>query len=450
MANSRTSTKGSVPTGFADEIVISESTFRSAHNAIESNSQPSKKRKREEKGDSSVVYGPGAYKGPWAKFKEEAPEESSGSEEEIEVTDSEDEQVEPLQMATDYQPKNMEETTEFHGSDMYDYQGRTYMHIPADMRGDTSEIKNYVPKKLSHTWRELQGGAITQIRFFPSSGHLLLAASTSGKVKLFDVLNKNGHNRELLRSYMGHNKSCNDICFGNDGTEFLTASYDKNIKLWDTETGKCKAKFSIKSTPHVVRFNPDNNNDFLVGTGDNKIIQFDIREQKVEQEYDHHLKAVNTITFCDDNRRFVTTSDDKSLRAWEYGINVPIKFIAEPDMYSMNRSAVHPKKPFITFQSSDNQIVVYSTGEKFRQNRKKGFRGHNNVGYAIDVDISTDGDLVMSGDTGGYVCWWDWKSCKMLHKIQASEKAVLACQFHPREVSEAVTGDAEGVIKLWK
>jgi len=27
-----------------------------------------------------------------------------------------------------------------------------------------------------------------------------------------------------------------------------------------------------------------------------------------------------------------------------------------------------------------------------------------NYGYAIDVDISTDGEFVMSGDTGGYVC----------------------------------------------
>ena len=31
-----------------------------------------------------------------------------------------------------------------------------------------------------------------------------------------------------------------------------------------------------------------------------------------------HLGAVNTITFVDQNRRFVTTSDDKSIRVWEW------------------------------------------------------------------------------------------------------------------------------------
>ena len=98
---------------------------------------------------------------------------------------------------------------------------------------------------------------------------------------------------------------------------------------------------------------------------------------------------------------------------------------------------------------SDNQIVVYASTERFRQNRKKGFRGHNNAGHAIDVAMSPDGEFVMSGDTGGYVCWWSWKTCKMLHKIQAAKVPVVACAWHPRETSKVVTGDLDGLIKYW-
>ncbi|KAF2402894.1 WD40 repeat-like protein [Trichodelitschia bisporula] len=453
-----TSTKGAVPTGYADEIAISETSFRSAQRAVQNAGHTSKKRKREDRGDPGVMYGAAAYKGPWAKFKEDTPEASSGSEEEVEVEVEyeDDEEIEDLgpqaglaPMATDYAPEEAGETSEFLGSSMYDYQGRTYMHVPLDLdidlRGDTSNIKNYVPKKEVFAWRQQKGSAITQMRFFPDSGHLLLSATASGKVSLFDVY----HNRELLRTYSGHTKRCNDICFNNDGTEFLTASYDHYMKLWDTETGKCKAKFTTGKTPHVIRFNPSINNEFLAGMSDKKIVQYDTRSGELVQEYDHHLGPVNTITFCDENRRFVTTSDDKSLRAWEYGIPVPIKFIAEPYMFSMNRSAAHPRKPFIALQSSDNQIVVYASSERFRQNRKKSFRGHNNAGYAIDVAISPDGEFVMSGDTGGYVCWWSWKTCKMLHKIQAADTPVVACQFHPRETSKAITGDLDGIIKYW-
>ena len=31
-----------------------------------------------------------------------------------------------------------------------------------------------------------------------------------------------------------------------------------------------------------------------------------------------HLGSVNSVTFVDENRRFVSTSDDKSLRVWEW------------------------------------------------------------------------------------------------------------------------------------
>ena len=59
-----------------------------------------------------------------------------------------------------------------------------------------------------------------------------------------------------------------------------------------------------------------------------------MRSNEIVQEYDRHLGAVNTIQFVDNNRRFVTTSDDKSLRVWEWDIPVDFKYIADPSMHS--------------------------------------------------------------------------------------------------------------------
>ena len=42
------------------------------------------------------------------------------------------------------------------------------------------------------------------------------------------------------------------------------------------------------------------------------------------QEYNYHLGAVNSVTFVDGGQRFVTTSDDKSIRMWELGIPVQV------------------------------------------------------------------------------------------------------------------------------
>ena len=75
-------------------------------------------------------------------------------------------------------------------------------------------------------------------------------------------------------------------------------------------------------------------------------IQYDIRTGEITQEYDQHLGPVNTITFVDENRRFVTTSDDKTIRAWDFDIPVTIKYIAEPYMHSMPAVTIHPSSTF--------------------------------------------------------------------------------------------------------
>jgi pre-mRNA-processing factor 17 len=72
---------------------------------------------------------------------------------------------------------------------------------------------------------------------------------------------------------MGHNKAVKDVTFNHDGRQFLSASYDRQIKLWDTETGQCIRAFSNGKVANVVRFHPEKHNTFLAGMSDKKITQ---------------------------------------------------------------------------------------------------------------------------------------------------------------------------------
>lgn len=46
--------------------------------------------------------------------------------------------------------------------------------------------------------------------------------------------------------------------------------------------------------------------------------------------------------FVEDGTRIVSTSDDKSIRVWEWDVNVDFKYIADPTMHSMPCIAAHP------------------------------------------------------------------------------------------------------------
>ena len=162
-----------VLTGYAEEAAISDATFTNQHRTFQSRGYAQEpnatgalvgdlesavkyggrdvvqmrssraKRQRQTKGDPSIVDGEGRYLGPWARYQEEAQydDDVALAEEEL-ASDEEyiDESVAPVNMApmnkaaTDYQDDlSNQETTEFHGTSLVDYQGRSYMHAPRDI-----------------------------------------------------------------------------------------------------------------------------------------------------------------------------------------------------------------------------------------------------------------------------------------------------------------------------
>ncbi|ETN38770.1 uncharacterized protein HMPREF1541_06808 [Cyphellophora europaea CBS 101466] len=506
-ANGNALKRKNVLTGHAEETAISESTFRTQHRTFQSlgyTQDPSQngafvgnqaaiekyggkdviqlghskeqsaaiRAKRQKRGDASVVEGDGMYLGPWAKYQSDdvayeqaeldADRELASDEEWVEEGIVPTPMPAPSKDTTAYgEDTSTTETTEFHGASERDYLGRTYMHVPQDLdidlRKEPGSIQNYAPKRLIHSYK-YHNKPITTLRFIPKTSHLLLSASADTKIALWDAY----HDRTLLRTFSGHSKAITDANFSPSGTTFLSASFDRQMKLWDTETGKCISRFTTGKTPHCLVFQPEGN-EFLAGMSDKKIVSFDVRSGELTQEYDHHLGAINTLVFVDEGRRFISTSDDKSLRAWEWGIPVPIKFIADPEMFALTRACVHPSGKYVAYQSGDNQIVVYAAGDKFRQNRKKGFRGMNTAGLAVDVAISPDGGIVASGDSGGYVCFWDWKTGKMWHKFLATEgkfggkgkeegrvgEPVTCVVWNEQESSKVATGGRDGVVRYW-
>lgn len=232
-----------------------------------------------------------AYMGPWAGWKDEATKTLVPAEEEYEIIERRRGAV-----TVDKSKKEVgfgEEKSVFHGKSMQDYQGRTYMHIPRDvdvnLTGESGSQECYIPKTCIHTWSGHTKG-VTAVRLFPQSGHLLLSSSMDTRVKLWDVY----HEGKCLRTFMGHGQAVRDVTFNNDGTQFLSASYDRYTKLWDTETGQCIQAFTNGKIPYCMKFNPDPDKQhiFLAGMSDKKIIQYDIRSGEITQEYDQHLGPV--------------------------------------------------------------------------------------------------------------------------------------------------------------
>uniref|UniRef100_A0A8C7PV91 Pre-mRNA-processing factor 17 n=1 Tax=Oncorhynchus mykiss TaxID=8022 RepID=A0A8C7PV91_ONCMY len=399
------------------------------------------KRKKVQGGESDDIDN---YLGPWAKYVDEKDGAKPSEEEQKELDEI---TAKRQKKGRNEEEAPAEEKTILHVKDAYDYQGRSYLHVPQDVGINlrTADIpdKCYLPKKQIHVWTGHTKG-VSAIRLFPVSGHLLLSCSMDCKIKVRNCFS-------LVSLPSGHSKAVRDICFNNTGTQYMSAAYDRYLKLWDTETGQCISRFTNRKVPYCVKFNPDEDkqNLFVAGMSDKKIVQWDARTGEVVQEYDRHLGAVNTITFVDENRRFVSTSDDKSLRVWEWDIPVDFKYIAEPSMHSMPAVTLSPNGKWLACQSMDNQILIFGAQNRFRLNKKKIFKGHMVAGYACQVDFSPDMSYVVSGDADGKLNIWDWKTTKLYHRIKAHDKVCISALWHPHETSKVITCGWDGLIKLW-
>jgi pre-mRNA-processing factor 17 len=188
-----------------------------------------------------------------------------------------------------------------------------------------------------------------------------------------------------MRTYEGHRAAVRDVQFNQDGSKFVSASFDRYLRLWDTESGQVLQTFCNKKVPYCVAFYPHNDNFFVVGYSDNKIVTYDATTGDITQEYNHHLAPVNSIVFVDDHgtTKMVTSSDDKkgtanrrrvvwvffcitaviltlsptlltSVLVWEWDIGVPVKYISDPTMHSMPCLVMHPSHQYFVGQSLDN------------------------------------------------------------------------------------------------
>jgi len=337
----------------------------------------------------------------------------------------------------------------FHGKEEFDYQGRSWAAIPKGVRSDDGDHECFVPKKVLQRWTNAGGGkGVQNVSFFPGTGHLMLSSSLDGKLKVWDVMGTVG--RPLRRTYTGHSAAVRDARFDLDGSRIASVSFDKHVNVWDTESGERLSSIHMGSTrPYCMAWSPSDKNALIVGTSKRRIVQYDLRTGEIAIEYDHHLSTINTITFFDDGKKFVSTGDDKKVLVWEFNTPVPIKYITDPTMHVINAVSLHPSGQFFVGQSMDNSLQVYACGDKIGRVSKKIFKGHITAGYACQPSFSPDGHFLSSGDGDGMLWTWDWRSGRVLSKMRANESGpCIATAWHPLSPSWVATGGWDGSIAL--
>lgn len=434
------STYNSSATDALNPVPNENSKNKRINSLVESNSSSKRKRRK--------------GKGPWASWSSSEDENEVNIDQKISeesYTGSLFKEDDSHLLSKENQDVLQDESV-FHGKSAVDYQGRGFLYPPIEENVDflkpERSFRCYLPKKLIHTYPGHKNGT-NSILLLPKSGHLCLSAGNDNQVKIWDLY----RDRELLRDYRGHSKAVRGISFNSEGSEFLSVSFDQQIKIWDTETGKVRHQYSYSCIPNCAEFRPSNSNEFIVGLSNSEIRHYDLRtshKNGLVQVYDHHLSSIIALKYFPDGSKFVSSSEDKSMRIWENQINIPIKQISDTSQYSMPYIGIHPEQNYFAAQSMDNAIYAFSMKPKYKRHPKKHFSGHKCAGFGIGFGFSPDGQYIASGDTRGRVYIWDWKTTHLLkHFDVPDKKTIVTVAWSPQETSKMLCSGNGGEIFLY-
>jgi hypothetical protein len=158
---------------------------------------------------------------------------------------------------------------------------------------------------------------ITALAFSPDNKRLAVAIGNSGEPSELIVYTISPNRTPPTRVPSAHQDIIQQLTFSPDGKLLATASYDRQIKLWDTTTFKEPRILKEHSdSVYGVAFSP---NGKLVASGaaDRAVKVYDVASAKLLYTLGEPSDWVYAVAFSPDGKHLAAGGADKSIRVWE-------------------------------------------------------------------------------------------------------------------------------------
>jgi WD40 repeat protein len=246
-------------------------------------------------------------------------------------------------------------------------------------------------------------GAVITLNFSPD-GRTLASAGNDKTVRLWDLATK--RERRILR---GHDGQVHGVAYSSDGAWLASGSFDGTIVMWDAASGDQRRVVTASTGVTSVAFSKDGR--YLAGGTRDGMLHVVDRTSPRRWQFVAHTAAVFDVAFARDGLRLYSSSNDRTLRAWNLEISARNRDIGAHTAPIVGL-AFSPGGETIATGSDDRSVKLWDakTGVTLAT-----LRGHQE--WVRGVDFSPDGKLLATGSRDRTVRLWDVATRK--------EKAVL-------------------------
>ncbi|EAS06667.1 notchless-like protein (macronuclear) [Tetrahymena thermophila SB210] len=172
-----------------------------------------------------------------------------------------------------------------------------------DEKGEILENPEDQQKKALEKYTKLKG----------SKNERLVSGSDDNTLYMWDPVDS----RKPIIRLTGHTKPVNHVQFSPDGRYFISASFDKNLKLWDGFNGAYIASFrGHVASVYQIAWSPDNRL-FVSGSKDSTMKVWDIKTKKLMFDLPGHADEVYGVDWSPDGLKVCSGGKDKLLKIWK-------------------------------------------------------------------------------------------------------------------------------------
>ncbi|KAL1367355.1 hypothetical protein HN51_021427 [Arachis hypogaea] len=253
----------------------------------------------------------------------------------------------------------------------------------------------------------------------------------------------------LLHRLTDHSEGISDLAWSSDSRYICSASDDRTVRIWDGTSGECVK--TLRGHSHAVfcvNFN-DQTNLIVSGSFDETIRVWEVKTGKCIHVMKGHTMPVTSAHFNRDGSLIVSGSHDGSCKIWESASGTLLMTLIDDKVPAVSFARFSPNGKFVLVATLNDTLKLWN----YSQGRSvKIYTGHVNREYCITFTFSvTQGRrYIVGGSEDCCVYLWDVQQKNMVQKLEGHTDTVISVSCHPTENKIASAGlDNDRTVRIW-
>ncbi|PWN35895.1 WD40 repeat-like protein [Meira miltonrushii] len=227
-----------------------------------------------------------------------------------------------------------------------------------------------------------------------------------------------------------------------EGRRLLTGSSSGEFTLWNSLTFNFET--ILQAHDHAIRaIEYTKSGAWILSADQGGQVKYFQSNMNNLQVINAHREGVRGLSFSPDDSRFVTGSDDSTMKIWAFE-EAREESTIKGHGWDVKAVDWHPYKGLIVSGSKDNLVKFWDprSGSTLAT-----YHGHKGTVQA--VKWSLDGNLVATASRDQIIKLYDIRSMAELHSLKGHPSDVCSVDWHPEHRDLLVSGGSDGSMLFW-